>query len=241
MTCFSQVFRLHIVMLDNLVPLHLAIGDLLRLLEVVVLLLLGEKALHLVVLQSERVASDLWEVVDEANHCLCAIGVELVVVSGFNLRPLIDTFLLGFGVRVLSDTVFDVVAEICDKTHTVFKLNIEGLIVNGSPFTVDSLGLTMTLIATLAQDGLSLVALDKVDFVSVMGCKLELMALIHQLNLVGHRMRTHLLGVEQVDVTFVGADMEIPDTVQFLADAVHRLVGRYKLVLLLAEGIDIRY
>ena len=225
MSYFSQVVCLDLMMLDNLVPLDLAVGDLLRLLEVIVLLLLGVEALNLMVLQSEGVASDLRQVVNEANHCLGAIRVELIVVSSLDLRPLIHTFLFGLLVRVLSYAVFYVVAEICDESHAVLELNIECLIVNGGPLTVDGLGLTVALAASLAEDGFGLVAFNEVDLVSVVRGELEFVAFVHQLNLVWHRVCTHFLRVKQVDVTLVGADVEIPNTVQLLTNAVHRLVS----------------
>lgn len=179
-----QVISLDLVMLYDLVPLDLAVGDLLRLFEVVVFLLLGVEALNLMVLQSESVAGDLWQVVDEANHCLGAIRVELVVVPSLDLRPLIDTLLLGFLVWVLSNTVFDVIAEICDEAHAILELDVECLIIDGGPLSVDGLGLTLALDASLAEDGLGPVALNQVDSVSVMRGELELVAFVHQLNLV---------------------------------------------------------
>ena len=68
-----QAVSLDIMMLDNFVPLDLAIGNLLRLLEVVMLLLLCKEALHLVILKSKSLSSNLGQVVDEANHGLLAI------------------------------------------------------------------------------------------------------------------------------------------------------------------------
>jgi hypothetical protein len=68
-----QTVGLDIMMLNNLVPFDLAISNLLRLLEVVMLLLLSKEALNLMVLKSESLSSDLWQVMDEANHCLRAI------------------------------------------------------------------------------------------------------------------------------------------------------------------------
>ena len=61
------------MMLDDLVPLDLAVRYLRRFFEIVVLFLPGEEALHLVVLQGESLPSDLRQVMDEANHSIRAL------------------------------------------------------------------------------------------------------------------------------------------------------------------------
>ena len=52
-------------------------------------------------------------------------------------------------------------------------------------------------------------------------------------------MRTQLLAIEEIDVTFVSTDMEIPNSVQLLANAVHRLVGGNEVIRGLAERVGI--
>ena len=52
-------------------------------------------------------------------------------------------------------------------------------------------------------------------------------------------MSTQLLAIEEIDITFVWADMEIPNSVELLTNAVHRLVGGDEMIRRVAERIGI--
>ena len=145
-----QTVSLDIMMLDNLVPLDLAISNLLRLFEVVMLLLLSKEALNLMVFKSESLSSNLWQVMDETNHCLRAIWIKLVIVSSFDLRPLVYAFLRGFAVWVLRDTILDIIPQVSNKSHSILQLDVQSLIINGRPLALDRFRLALTLITALA-------------------------------------------------------------------------------------------
>ena len=108
----------------HLVPFDFAVRDLLGLFEVVVLFLGCVETLDLVILKRESLPGYLGKIVDKANHGLGALRVELFVVASFDLRPLIDAFLLCLLVWVLTDTVLDVVAEIGEEAHSIVQLNV---------------------------------------------------------------------------------------------------------------------
>lgn len=114
-----QIFRFYTMVLNNFIPLDFAIGYLLWLFKVVMFFLFSKEALNLMVLKSKGLPSYLRQVVDEANHGSCALWVKFIVVSRFDLGPLISTFFLRLLVRVLSDAVLDVIAEICHEAHAI--------------------------------------------------------------------------------------------------------------------------
>jgi hypothetical protein len=139
----------------------------------------------------------------------------------------------------LSDTILDIIPKVSNKSHSILQLNVQSLIVNGRPLALDRFRLAFTLIAALTQDGLSLIALDQVDSISVTGSKLVLVVFAHHLDLVWHPMSTQLLAIEEIDITFVRTDVEIPNSVEFLANAMHRLVGGDEMIRRVAERIGI--
>lgn len=204
------------------------------------LLLLSVEALDLMVLKGERLSSDFWQIVNEANHGLRAFRIKLIVIACFNLRPLVNALLLRLLVRVRGDILLNIVAQVSDEAHSVLEFDVQGLVVNSRPLSVNDLLIALAFLAAFAEDGLSLVALDQVDSVRVVLRKLELMALVNELDLVRHRVSTQLLGIEQIDVALVRADLEIPDTVQLLTDAVDWLISCHKS-LFVTEWVDVGY
>lgn len=108
----NQIFCFDTVVLNNFVPLDFAVGYLLGLFIVIVFFLLSEKALNLMVLKSKSLSRYLRQIVDEPNHGISALRVKFIIVSRFNLGPLINTLFLCLLIRVLCDIVLDVIAEI---------------------------------------------------------------------------------------------------------------------------------
>ena len=83
------------------------------------LFLLSKEALHLMILHSEGLTRNLRQVVNKSNHSFGALRIKFVVITCFNLRPLINTFLLGLSVRVLSNAILNVISQISYKTHSI--------------------------------------------------------------------------------------------------------------------------
>lgn len=203
--------------------------------------MLGVKTLNLVILKSERLSSDFGQVVDEADHGVCALRVKFIVVTSLNLGPLVNAFLRGLFVGVFRNTVLDVIAKVGNKAHAIIQFDVECLVINGSPFSINNVLFTLSLVAAFAKDGFDLVALNQIDSVNIFASELELVALVDHLNLVRHCVRTQLLRVKEIDVALVGTDMEIPNTVQFLTNTVNRLVSGSKLCSLIIEWVDVGY
>ena len=53
-------------------------------------------------------------------------------------------------------------------------------------------------------------------------------------------MRTQFFGVKHIDVALVGADVEVPDTIELFTDTVNRLIGQSKLWLVI-KWVDVTY
>ena len=111
------------------------------------------------------------------------------------MRPLVYSLLCSFLVWVISDTILDIIPQVCYKSHSIFQLDVQSLIIDGRPLAIDGLGLALNLIAALAKDSLSFVALDQVNSIRVSGSELELVVFAYHLDLVGHPMRTQFLAI----------------------------------------------
>lgn len=156
------------------------------------------------------------------------------------MGPLISTLLLRLLVRVLSDAVLDVIAEIRHKAHAVVQFDVERLVIDGRPLSIDDFFVALTFVATFAHHSFGFVALDEVDSINVFTGELELVSLIDHLNLVGNRVSAQFLRVKEIDVALVGTHMEIPNTVQFLANAVYWLVSGHELGrLIVVERVSV--
>ena len=65
----------------------------------------------------------------------------------------------------MGDIVLDVISKVSHQPHSVFKLDVKGLIVDSSPLSVNNLGIAF--LTTLAEDSLSLIALQEIDSVDL--------------------------------------------------------------------------
>ena len=99
----------------------------------------------------------------------------------------------------------------------------------------------MLFISAFAKNCFGLITFDQVDSISVTWREFEFMSLAHHLDFVGHPMSTQLFGVKEIDIALISANMEIPDAVQLLTNAMHWLVCWNKLIRLIIEGVNIRY
>ena len=133
---------------------------------------------------------------DEPNHCLAALRVELVVITRLNSHKLAYSLLNCLLERVFGNLVFDVVPKVGQKANSIVQFNVEGLVVDSCPFALN--GFTVALLAFFAEDCLSLVVLHQIDPVDIFILELKLMALVDQLHLVWDLVGAHLLGVEEV-------------------------------------------
>ena len=140
------------------------------------------------VLESESLSSNFRQVMNKTNHCVRALRVEFVIVSSFNLGPLVNSLFFRLFVWIFCNTVFDVITEVGDKAHSIFQFDVEGLVINGRPFTVNNFFVALSFATTFANYCLCFISLDEVDSVNVFASELELMTLVHHLNLVWHRV-----------------------------------------------------
>lgn len=120
-------------MLNNLVELDVTSVEGLSLFEVIVLLLYSIEALDGVLSKAAAHTSLAGNVLDETNHGLGALGVELLVVTRLDLAEPADSTLLCIYVWVLTEFLLEVVAEVGDEAHAIVKLDVEGLIIDGGP------------------------------------------------------------------------------------------------------------
>ena len=104
-----------------------------------------------------KLTGDLGDVLNETDHSLRAFRVEFVIITSLNLVKLTNTISLGGGKRVFGNSWLKIVSQIRHEPHSIVQLNVESLIINSSPVTLDQLSLAVggTLIIL---DGLSVLA-----------------------------------------------------------------------------------
>ena len=100
----------------------------------------------------------------------------------------------------------------------------------------------MTLAASFAKNSLSFIALNQVYAVEIFTGEVEVMGLIDQLDLIRDGMGTQLLRFKKVNIAFVRAHVEVPDTEQLLTNTMHRLISfnNTTACALKAEGVRVR-
>jgi hypothetical protein len=128
-----DVLDSHLLVLNNLVELYVASVEGLCLFEVIVLLLNTIEALYGMLSKAAAHTSLAGNVLDESNHSLGAVGVELLVVTRLDLAEPTDSSFLCICVWVLTEFLLNVVAQVGDEAHAIVKLDVEGLIIDGGP------------------------------------------------------------------------------------------------------------
>jgi hypothetical protein len=119
-----QTHSTNIMVLNDFVPLDFSIWNLLRFFEVIVFFLVSIETLDLMILKSEGLSGDFWKIMNETHHSLGALGIELIVITCFDLWPLINTLFLSLLVWIIWYAIFDIIPQICDEPHSIVKLNI---------------------------------------------------------------------------------------------------------------------
>lgn len=191
------------------------------LLDVHVFNLLGVEALA-VVLFHAAVAVHL---LDEANHGLVALRVEVDVVAGPDSREAIGTV----NDRVLTNVVLDVIPEIGDEALAVVELDAERLIIDSTPRTVNYFA-ALALALGLALLGLSFVAIQEHRAVDLFLRECELMVRSDNLNLIGQLMGAQLISLEQIYGGNIAVDVEVPRAKNVVFEAVDGLIGAHRPV-----------
>ena len=99
------------------------------LLHVVVGLLHSKEAANLMISHRVLLFACGWNGLHETDHGLVTLGVELAVISGFELSKTILFIILW----LLRDVRLYGILEVGEESQAIFELNFEGLVVNGGP------------------------------------------------------------------------------------------------------------
>jgi hypothetical protein len=111
--------------------------------------------------------ADCWNCLNESDHGLVALRVEFSVISGLDVAEFVGAILLWcFGNIVLNR-----IAEVGKESQAIFKLNLEGLIINGGPSSRDVL--IRAVNSVFAEDGFGLELVHKLNFPGVFFAELE--------------------------------------------------------------------
>ena len=165
-----------VIMLNDLIVLHFSCIDSLCLFDVVMLFKRAIETLNFMLSHRERVTRNLWDVLNKTNHSRCAFWVKFIIISGFHSSEFSNSFVRGILEWVFWDFRFDIVSEVSNKSHSIIELNIECLIIDGSPVTFNSL--LTTLSSILAYNSLHLIIIHNVHSVSVKLIEAKLMVLV---------------------------------------------------------------
>lgn len=85
----------------------------------------------------------------KTNHRLVALRIEVDVVAGSDSCKATCTIRKW----VITNGLLDVIAEITNEPLTIAELNSEGLIINGTPCTVNCFTVALALFGTLLSSG----------------------------------------------------------------------------------------
>jgi len=137
-------------------------------LHIVVGFLLTEEAYDFMVGHTVSLFADCWNCLNESDHGLVALRVEFSVISGLDVAEFVGAILLWcFGNIVLNR-----IAEVGKESQAIFKLNLEGLIINGGPSSRDVL--IRAVNSVFAEDGFSLELVNKLNLPGILFAELEL-------------------------------------------------------------------
>jgi len=137
-------------------------------LHIVVGFLLTEEAYDFMVGHTVSLFADCWNCLNESDHGLVALRVEFSVISGLDVAEFVGAILLWcFGNIVLNR-----IAEVGKESQAIFKLNLEGLIINGGPSSRDVL--IRAVNSVFAEDGFSLELVHKLNLPGILFAELEL-------------------------------------------------------------------
>ena len=181
------------------------------------------EALNLMVLHIIWLPGDFWYILHKAHHCLWASWVKLFVVCTFDWLELVHSLLSCLLDWVLRNFRFDIISIISNKSHSIFELNVHCLVIDGSPFALDNLG--VTLLAVFAKNSFGLIVVHDIYAINIEITELEIVTATDQLNFIWGHVGAELVSVEQVDAFWLFLHFEVPNTEGFLSEAVHRLIS----------------
>jgi len=180
---FGSALSLHLSLLDwlcsnfilcsdncNLDGVRLSL-DWDSLLHLVMGLLLGIKAVDLVLVHAILFFADSWNSLNETDHGFIALGVEFAIVTRFNAIEFLRALSLWQGGYLRLDCVL----EVGQEPKTVFELDLKRLVVYCWPGAYQVL--LGTVYSIFAEDGLDLELVHQLDFPDVLLGEGELMVL----------------------------------------------------------------
>jgi hypothetical protein len=153
---------------------------------------------------------------DETNHGLTADGVERLVVTSLGALKSIATILEW----VLTNTWLNVISKVSDESGSIIKLNSHGLIINCAP------GATHTLTWALS---LCDVVWEQLHLPYLFLLELELVASVHNLDMIWPLVGANLLCLEKVYGLHICRDMEVPLTVGVIPEAMDGLISSHEV------------
>jgi hypothetical protein len=163
-------------------------------------------------------ACDLGDALHKTNHSLIAVRVKFVVVSCLQRDELFSS-ILGW---VFRDLWLDGVLEVGQEPHSVFQLDLEGLVVNGGPGAGDVL--FGAVLAPFAELGFGLELVHELDSVSVLRLEQPLVLVVDHLELVREFMGANFVTLEQINCIGLGIDMEVPHSEDLASQTMDRLI-----------------
>lgn len=173
----SNILFWNVMMGCDFIKLYFTSVVLFSVFNLVLFLLDSVEALDLMFGHSVWLASYWRNVLDETNHGSVALGIKLFVVTRLDLTESANTFFLCSWIWVLSQLRFKIISEVGNESHSIFKFNVESLIIDWGPVTLYHFGVAFLII--WAENGLCLVVFHNVNTVDIFSSKLEQMLLIH--------------------------------------------------------------
>lgn len=159
------------------------------------LILLSVEARYLMCIHRPNIS----QVMDEANHCLVTVGVELVFGWNTSLIKLFQQSInfLEFNKSILSDVFSNFISEIGSESQVVFKLYVNGLIVVVQPLTLHRF-FAVCGITILAKSCFSGIVRSDHYLPDVLFGETPVVFIINDLNSIWHLMGAYFFFLKQI-------------------------------------------
>lgn len=165
-------------------------------------------------------------------HCFITFGIKRIIITSFKSHE----WSSSISERVITDTLFYIISEIGQKSHTVIKFNSHGLIIYCTPCTAHRATFT-TVFGALSC--LCFIPIKKLNTPYIFLCKLPLMIFRDNLDMIWSLVSADLISFEQINLIDIFGDMEVPTTKGVLSEAMNRLIRPYlRVTNIINQAID---
>ena len=153
------------MVLNNLIILHFTCIMGLGLFNIIMLLLNSLKALNFVSSHRKWLACLLWDVLNESYHSLRTQWVKLFIVTCLKWWKLSNSWWGSVLQWILGNVRLNVIAIVCDKSHSIIKLDIKRLVIDSGPMSFNYFG--AALAAIFAEDGLDFIIVHDIHSINI--------------------------------------------------------------------------